>query len=159
MRPPRRLQDLALRTEAETRNLTAALGRSPSAEEVAGALGVAVDSVLEAREAHLGMHPLSLDRPGTGDDDEDGGALGALIGVVEEGFARAEDRATIGRLLRRIPARDRAVLALRFEHDLTQSEIAARLGVSQMHVCRVLRRSLAELSRPDARGRVPTVER
>lgn len=140
VRVPRGLQDQALRVERIADDLTSRLGRSPTPGELAEAAGLTTEEVLDAREAAAAHYASSLERPHP--DREDGGDL---IAIEDHGYGRAEDAATIARLMRALPARDRAIVRLRFLDDLTQAQIAARVGVSQMHVCRLLRRSLARM--------------
>jgi RNA polymerase sigma-B factor len=147
IRVPRELQELTLRVNKETDAAGTELGRPPTAAELAKRLGVDVDRVLEAREAAHAMRPVSLDRPALPDGDADGETLVDRFGTVDGGFARAEAGATAEDLLRRLPDRERLVVELRFHEDLTQSEIGERIGISQMHVSRLLRRAMAELSR------------
>ena len=100
--------------------------------------------MLEAREAAGAYRAVSLDRPR--DDDEEGdGTVGAAIGIEDPGFGVAEDAATVERLMRVLTEREREVLRLRFAEDLTQAEIGARVGVSQMHVSRLIRQAIARL--------------
>ena len=103
-----------------------------------------------SREASAAHHAVSLDRP-CADDEEDGGSYVDAVGADDPGFGLAEDAATIERLVRVLSGREREVLRLRFEEDLTQSEIGARIGVSQMHVSRLIRQSIARL-RDEAEG-------
>jgi len=141
MRVPRELQELALRVEREQQRLAVDLGRSPTAAEVAAALGVEVEHIVEARGAASSRRALSLDMPRDADDEEPPREIGA----EELGYAAAEDAATFQRLAAGLSDREREVLQLRFGEDLTQSEIGKRVGCSQMHVSRVLRRTLAHL--------------
>lgn len=143
VRPPRTLQEHALLVERTTAELQRALGRSPTVEELAATTQLTHEEVLEAREAAAAHGATSLSaRVG---DDEDGGELGDLIGVEDDGFARADDRATVDALLRTLTYREREILRLRMEDDLTQSEIGERVGLSQMHVSRLLRQILDKL--------------
>ena len=141
MRMPRELQELALRVEREQQRLAVDLGRSPSATEVAHALGVEVEQVVEARGAVSARRAVSLDMPRDADEDE----TTQQIADEELGFAAAEDAATLQRLAAGLSDQEREVLRLRFGEDLTQSEIGARVGCSQMHVSRILRSTLARL--------------
>ena len=144
VRVPRDLQELAVRVRRVGDELASDLGRAPTPAELAAQLGVSLEQVLEAHEA-LGAHrAVSLDRPLT-EETDDGEPVAALIGTEEPGFARAEAAATIERLARGLSDRDREVLRLRFELDLTQREIGDRIGVSQMHVSRIIRRAIALL--------------
>jgi RNA polymerase sigma-B factor len=148
VRPPRDLQEHALRVDRTAVELQRTLGRAPTIAELATETELSEESVLEAREALCARRPTSLSAPG-GQGDEDSG-LEHRLGCFEDGYAGAEDRAVLAPLLRRLPVRDRMIVWLRFEHDLTQSEIGARVGLSQMHVSRVLRGALEQL-RADAR--------
>jgi RNA polymerase sigma-B factor len=145
IRVPRRFQELALSIESATRDLTSRLGHAPTVQELASAVNASQEDVLEALNV-LGVayRPLSLEKP-AGDDDAAGATIGELLGTIDDGFVHAEHRATLARLLPTLSERDQEVLRLRFEDDLTQTEIAARVGVSQMQISRILRRSLARL--------------
>ena len=100
--------------------------------------------MLEAREASAAYRAVSLDRPRS-EDDEESDSYADAFGVDDPGFGLAEDSATVERLMRVLSEREREVLRLRFEEDLTQSEIGQRVGVSQMHVSRLIRQSIARL--------------
>ena len=144
VRVPRDLQELAIKLDGVSSAIASDLGRIPTAAELATATGHPVEDVLEAREA-LGAHtPVSLDRPR--EDDEHGGeTLADAIGIEEGGYATAEAAATLQQLMRSLSDRDREVLRLRFQEDLTQSEIGTRLGISQMHVSRLIRQSIVKV--------------
>jgi len=141
VRVPRDLQELAVRIERLTDLVGREVGRAPTVEELAQRAGVTVEQVLEAREASSAYRAVSLDRPR--DDDEEG--LGGGFGAEDPGFGLAEDAATVERLMRVLTDRERQVLRLRFGEDLTQSEIGALVGVSQMHVSRIIRQAVARL--------------
>lgn len=136
-------QELAQRVTAADR----AEGGRLTAEEVAKHIGVTVEEVVEGRLAAMAMRADSLDR--VRDDDGDSAAPAFVAGVEDAGYRAAEDRATLGRLTQGLPEREREILALRFSGDLSQAEIGRRVGLSQMHVSRILRRTLIELH-PDA---------
>ena len=119
------------------------LGRAPTVDELANRLGVTAEQVLEAREAAGAYRAVSLDRP-RGDDDDDE-TVAMSFGAEDPGFGLAEDAATVERLMTVLTERERQVLRLRFAEDLTQSEIGARVGVSQMHVSRIIRQAVARL--------------
>ena len=102
--------------------------------------------MLEAREAAGAYRAVSLDRP-RDDEDEGGDGIGAAFGVEDPGFGEAEDAATVQRLMRVLTEREREVLRLRFAEDLTQAEIGERIGVSQMHVSRIIRQAIVQLQR------------
>ena len=143
---PRALQELSLRVRNEVDQMSRALGRSPTAAEIAKSLGEPVESVIEALESATAHHAMSLDAPMRSSDGDDGdSAWHDRLGMEEEGYDRAEWHGTLQRGIRALPERDRLILALRFEEELTQSEIAQRIGVSQMHVSRLLRRALDRL--------------
>jgi RNA polymerase sigma-B factor len=144
VRVPRDLQELALRLDRTSEELSRELGRAPTPAEVAQRLGVTEEDVLEAREAAHAYRAVSLDRPRT-EDDESGPAVADSMGGEDPGFRRAEDAATVDQLLRVLAPREREVLRLRFVEDLTQQEIGDRIGVSQMHVSRLIRQAIARL--------------
>lgn len=144
VRPPRDLQEDALRVAKTTDDLEAQWHRSPTIEEIATHAGLTVPVVLDAREALGARHSASLTP--TLDPDDPHPNRDRRLAVVDDGFARAEDRATIDALATgALTRRERQIVALRFEHDLTQAEIGARVGLSQMHVSRVLRTALDKL--------------
>jgi RNA polymerase sigma-B factor len=145
VRVPRDLQELAVKLEPANEGLTREIGRVPTTAELAERLGVTVEQVLEAREAAGAYRAVSLDRPR--DDDEDSGDIGAAFGVEDAGFSEAEDAATVQHLMRVLTEREREVLHLRFSEDLTQAEIGERIGVSQMHVSRIIRQAVTQLQR------------
>jgi RNA polymerase sigma-B factor len=143
VRVPRDLQELAVRVDRVTEELARELGRAPTPVEIADHIGVTTEQVLEAREAAGAYRAVSLDRPR--DDDEDGDGMAETMGIEDPGFGLAEDAATVERLMGVLNDREREVLRLRFAEDLTQSEIGARVGVSQMHVSRLIRQAVARL--------------
>ena len=114
-----------------------------SADEVAKKLGLTVEQVVEGRLAAQAMRADSLDRPRG--DDEDSDRPTYVAAVEERGFRAAENRATLARLTEGLPERERRILAMRYSGDLSQAEIGRRVGLSQLHVSRILRRALAEL--------------
>ena len=140
VRVPRALQELALDVEKASVRLTTELGRAPTVIELADALDTTPESVLEAKQAGDAYSATSLESQRG--DDPDAPTLADTLGALDRGFHVAEDRATLHSLLDSISERDREVLRLRFEEDLTQTEIAARIGVSQMAVSRIIRRSI-----------------
>ena len=144
VRVPRDLQELAVRVERVGEDLTRELGRAPTPGEIAQHVGVTTEQVLEAREAAGAYRAVSLDRPRDDDDESDGGMADSM-GVEDPGFGLAEDAATVARLMGVLGDREREVLRLRFVEDLTQSEIGARVGVSQMHVSRLIRQAVERL--------------
>jgi RNA polymerase sigma-B factor len=145
VRVPRDLQELALRVDRVVGELTREIGRAPTVEEVARAIDAEPEDVLEAMQASSAYRATSLETPRAGGDGEPGDTLGDTVGVTDDGFAMAEQRALLDALLRSLTPREREVVRLRFEEDLTQAAIGERIGVSQMQVSRVLRHALARL--------------
>jgi RNA polymerase sigma-B factor len=138
VRVPRQVQELYLLVSS----LTNELGRSPTIIEVAQRGKVTEDEVLEAMEAGRAYRSASLDA-GSGDDEAPG--ISARLGSEDPGMADVEHRLTIGPLLDSLPERERFILRMRFFEGRTQSEIARELGISQMHVSRLIARSLRQL--------------
>ncbi|HWK29532.1 MAG TPA: SigB/SigF/SigG family RNA polymerase sigma factor [Solirubrobacter sp.] len=138
---PRALQELTGKVDAAVHQLTAELGRHPTAQETAERCRTTPERVVEARALRSAQRADSLDRP-VNDEEEDETVVGQL-GVEEPGYRRVERAVDFDRLLDQLPDRDREVLRLRFQEDLLQHQIASRLGISQMHVSRLLRQSLA----------------
>jgi RNA polymerase sigma-B factor len=143
VRVPRDLQELAVKVDRVGEDMSRELGRAPTPAEIGERVGSTPEQVLEAREAAGAYRAVSLDRP-RNEEDEDGELVDAF-GSEDHGFAVAEDAATVQRLMRVLSEREREVLRLRFEEDLTQSEIGDIVGVSQMHVSRLIRQSIARL--------------
>ena len=141
VRPPRSLQDAHAQVSEAVERLSGELGHTPSVAEIARDTGLEPDDVLDATLVGGAYRPLSLSRPPAGSDDEDPIELGTDDG----GFEAAEDRAALGGGLSRLPARERVILHLRFSEGLSQSQIAERVGISQMHVSRLIRRALETL--------------
>ncbi len=144
VRVPRDLQELAVRLEPLSEELARELGRAATPVEIAERAGATLEQVLEAREAAGAYRAVSLDRP-RDDDDETSDGIGVAYGIEDPGFGVAEDAATVQRLMRVLTDREREVLRLRFEEDLTQAEIGERVGVSQMHVSRIIRQAIGRL--------------
>ena len=142
VRVPRRVQELHLRLGSVVSVLSQELGRSPTIGEIAQAASVSEEDVLEAIEAGHAYRFTSLDAP-SGSDDE--GTLATQLGEEDQALIDSEHRVALSPLIARFPPRERTILHLRFFEGLTQSEIAGRLGISQMHVSRLLARSLAQL--------------
>ena len=142
---PRGAQERALKLEQAQYRLTGDLGRSPTAIELAQYLELDVEHVLEAMQASHAYGVVSLDSPRISASGEEGGTVGDALGETDERYELVEDGATIAGALKHLRARERRVLELRFGGDLTQSEIAAQIGVSQMHVSRLLRHALEQL--------------
>src|ERR671937_823711 len=141
---PRDLQERTLAVSRATEVLSKELGRSPKVREVAAHLGCSVEQVLEAQEAAASYEATSLDAPATRDDGESA-ALVDLLGNEDFSYELVEDREAIASTWHDLPEVERQVLELRFMHDLTQREIGERIGYSQMHVSRLLRRALNRL--------------
>ena len=141
VRMPRSLQELAIRVENARDRLSSEMGRSPSIVELAVAAACTEEEVLEALQAGDAYHATSLDARRS-DDDDDAFALGDALGDTDDGYRLAEHRALLTSVLGELDERDREIVRLRFEEDLTQHEIALIIGVSQMQVSRLLRRSL-----------------
>lgn len=141
VRPPRRIQELQAKVRVAEAELVQELHRSPTVKELAEALGAEIDDVLEAATVDSCFNPLSLDAP-TGDGTQ---SLGTTITSLDDEFTDSEARLLLGPAVRRLGERDRLVLDLRFFQGLTQQEIGARLGISQMQISRILARILDQL--------------
>lgn len=144
VRVPRDLQELALRVDQTVTRLSIGRRRAPTVGEVARAVEVSEEQVLEAMEAMGAYRASSLDVPRS-PRDEDGESIAEALGGEDEGYERAEQRVSLEPLLSLIGERERAVLDLRFGADLTQAEIGERIGVSQMQVSRLIRQALIRL--------------
>ena len=146
VRVPRGLHDRIAEVDRAISELTRILQRSPSVAEIAERLELEQTDVLEVLEANETRRPLSLDlRPGSEDGDES--SQEEWVGDEDAGFELVEERVSLEEALPGLDDRDREVLRLRFAEDLTQTEIAERIGCSQMQVSRILRRTLDELRR------------
>jgi RNA polymerase sigma-B factor len=141
---PRDLQERALAVSRQTERLSAQLGRSPTVDELAEILQCTVEQVIEALDAAHNYLPASLDAP-IAHEDEDRCALGETLGTEDNGFDLAEDRQALVAGWASLTDIERQVLGLRLVHELTQREISQRIGCSQMHVSRLLRRSMVRL--------------
>jgi RNA polymerase sigma-B factor len=141
VRVPRGIQEARAQIAHAVDDLSARNGRSPSVREIAEAADLSMDDVLDALAAGSAQRPAPLSSPGGEGEEEEGIA----VGVDEAGYEQAEARATLTAGLADLPARERVILHLRFEEGLTQSQIAAKVGVSQMHVSRLIRRALETL--------------
>jgi RNA polymerase sigma-B factor len=144
VRVPRDLQELSLRVERAVSELVVVLRRQPTVAEVADRVGATDEEVLEALHAAGAYKAASLEAP-RGDRDAPGDTLGDAIGIEDSLLRRAEDRVLLAQMMRRVTAREREVLLLRFVGDLTQEEIGRRIGLSQMQVSRIIRQGLARL--------------
>jgi len=143
LRVPRDLQERTLAVSRETEALSKRLGRSPKPREVAEALACSVEEVLEAQEAAASYEAASLDAP-TAHNDE-AASLVDLMGGEDSAYELVEDREAIARTWKALPELERQVLEMRLVYDLNQREIGERIGFSQMHVSRLLRRALSRL--------------
>ena len=143
VRPPRDLQERVLRLEREADALAGELGRSPTGQELARTTGLSVEAILETLEAARARGSVSLDQPVGPDQSE---TLAATIGAEDGQFRRVENAVLAEDLLSELTPRERQVMRLRFEQDLTQSEIGELVGCSQMHVSRIIRAALDQLS-------------
>ena len=144
VRVPRDLQELALRVDQTVTRLSLGQRHSPSVGEVARVVEVSEEQVLEALEAMGAYRAGSLDAPRSARDEETE-TVAEGLGSDDDGFTRAEERATLQPLMGQIGQRERIVLELRFRDDLTQAEIGERIGVSQMQVSRLIRQALGRL--------------
>lgn len=144
MRVPRSMQERFLRVNEAINVLSGELGRSPTPRDLARHTGLKIEDVVEALELSTAYSPAALDAPFTGAEDGDR-TLGDSLGAEDPGYAAVDLGQAVTPAFRALPAREQTILKLRFMDDLTQSEIAERVGVSQMHVSRLLRRSLDRL--------------
>jgi len=140
IRAPRRIQELYLALGPAIESLTQQLGRPPTVAEIAGTVDASEESVLEAMEAGQHYRTTSIDAPNRQD-----GTLSSRLGEDDAAYTGTEDRLLLALSLADLPERERTIINLRFVEGLTQSEIAARVGLSQMHVSRLLAASLAQL--------------
>jgi RNA polymerase sigma-B factor len=150
IRVPRTLHDRMAAIETVTEELTEELSRPPSPKQIAERLQIDTADVLEALEARENRRPLALDRPLHADDGEE--STPEWIGTVDGGYELVEDRLAVETALPSLDPREREVLRLRFVEELPQAKIAARIGCSQMHVSRLLRRTLEQLRKESETG-------
>jgi RNA polymerase sigma-B factor len=143
IRVPRRLQELKLSLAKATSELAQRNGRSPTVAELATYLGMSEEDVLEGLESANAYSTVSLDTPENGDSDAL--AVADTLGVIDESLEGVEYRESLKPLLDQLPPREKRILLLRFFGNMTQSQIAAELGISQMHVSRLLARTLTQL--------------
>ena len=145
IRVPRRLQELRMQLTSTTADLSQKLGRSPTPSELAEAIGCTVEEVVEGLASSNAYSTLSLD---AGDDTDDGApALANQLGVEDENLEHVEIRESLKPVLEQLGARERKIVLLRFFRNMTQSQIAAEVGISQMHVSRLLSRTLEQMRR------------
>jgi len=144
IRVPRRLQELRMQIGTAAAELTQTLGRSPTPRELAEVIGCSVEDIVEAIESSNAYSTLSLDAADDGGDNG-GASMLEIMGFDDEELEQIEIRESIKPLLEALPSREKRILLLRFFKNKTQSEIAAEIGVSQMHVSRLLSRTLDQL--------------
>ncbi|MEU7013849.1 RNA polymerase sigma factor SigF [Streptomyces sp. NPDC046385] len=142
VRVPRRLQELRLSLTTATAELSQQHGRSPTVHELAERLGISEEEVLEGLESANAYSTLSLDVP---DTDDESPAVADTLGAEDEALEGVEYRESLKPLLEDLPPREKRILLLRFFGNMTQSQIAQEVGISQMHVSRLLARTLAQL--------------
>jgi RNA polymerase sigma-B factor len=142
---PRGAQERALKVEEAQQKLTTMRGHPPTVHELAQYVELGLDDVLDALETAGAHHAVSLDAPHT-DEEGESATLGASFGQTDERFELIEDGLTISSAARQLPLHEREVLQLRFVEDLTQTQIAERIGVSQMQVSRILRHALSRMT-------------
>ncbi len=142
VRVPRSAKETHLRLRRATDELTQRLGRSPTVAQLAEHLGLTTDEVIEGVAAGSAYTTASLDAPVGSDNDGN-----RQLGEDEEGFGHVSDATVVDALLAELPEREQEIVRLRFYEELSQSEIATRIGISQMHVSRLLRRSFEQMRR------------
>jgi RNA polymerase sigma-B factor len=157
VRVPRGLQELSVQLSRLVEQLTVQLGRSPTIAEIAHAADVEEEAVLEALESGRAYTSVSLSSAGGPDDDDDLDPLES-IGSEEHQYEVSEDRAVLAPGFQVLDERERKILHLRFFEGLTQSQIAQQVGISQMHVSRLIRRSLEKI-RVEISGEEPAGRR
>jgi RNA polymerase sigma-B factor len=146
MHMPRDMHDRMMAARSASDVLWQRLGRAPRPSELADEMGITSEQALELNEASAALAVRSLDAPRSGGfDDDDGDDLAGSVGEEDKRFESVEDRSVLASGMRALPERERIILKLRFEDELLQHEIAERLGISQMHVSRLLRRALERL--------------
>jgi RNA polymerase sigma-B factor len=141
---PRGAQELAVKVEDAKQRLSARSGRAPTVPELAEYLELSLEDVLDALETGRAHHATSLDAP-TDDGESEGGSIVDTIGAEDPRLCSADTRVSVGSAASQLSDREREVLALRYVHDMTQTQIAEQVGVSQMQISRILRRSIARL--------------
>jgi RNA polymerase sigma-B factor len=142
---PRGAKDNALAVNRAIRDAAERTGQTPSASELADRLGMSEQEILDARQAWLALETDSLDGPVRGPDESEPQLLLDTVGAVDEGYDLADQRLTIEAAWQKLPVRERRVLHMRFVEDQMQRDIAARIGVSQMQVSRMLRGAIERL--------------
>src|SRR5690242_293761 len=145
VRVPRRLQELRLEISKVSGDLAQDLGRSPTVADLAGRLGVTEEEIIEGLDCGQAYRALSLDAPAGENTDPGAAGLGDLLGGEDPDMANVENREALRPILAKLPEREQKIIAMRFHGNLTQSQIAAQLGISQMHVSRLLAGALKTL--------------
>jgi RNA polymerase sigma-B factor len=140
VKAPRRLKELSIELSKIVQSLSQELGRAPRVEEIAERANTGVEEVLEALEAGAGYRTSHLVEEGDGEHP-----MQARLGIDDPGYARSEVRIALRQLVVKLPERERRIIHLRFVEGLTQSEIADKIGVSQVHVSRILHNTLERL--------------
>jgi RNA polymerase sigma-B factor len=143
-RVPRPVQERALKVNAAVEEFSREHGRAPKPRELAAATGESIEDVLEAMEAATAHSAVSLDAP-LGSDGDESITYANSVGEIDARLELVEDRTVVDSTLHALPEREQQILYLRFNEDMTQAEIAERIGVSQMHVSRLIRRALERL--------------
>ena len=149
---PRRLKELGSQLKSSHEGLSQQLGRAPTASEIACHLGIDREEVVQAQIAQSAYSTFSSDAPGRGEGDDERPSVIDGFGALDANLDKVVDVETVRPLLQALPQRQQTVLMLRFFENMTQTQIAERLGISQMHVSRLLAKSLATLR---ARAEVP----
>ena len=144
VRVPRRLQELQAQVTSVSDELTRTLHRSPTVRELAESIGVTQDEILQALEARHAYNASSLEA-GSDDESEGSSPIAGRFGTVDPEFEQVEYRESLRPSLNRLPERERRIILLRFFHNMSQTEIAEEMGMSQMHVSRLLARALEQL--------------
>jgi len=145
VRVPRRLQELRLEIGKVTGDLAQDLGRSPTVADLAARLGVSEEEIIEGLDCGQAYRALSLDAPAGDSGDANATGLGDLLGAEDPDMRNVENRVALRPVLAKLPDREQRIIAMRFHGNLTQSQIAAELGISQMHVSRLLAGALRTL--------------
>jgi len=145
VRVPRRLQELRLEISKVSGDLAQDLGRSPTVADLAARLNVSEEEIIEGLDCGQAYRALSLDAPAGESGDQSAAGLGEMIGAEDPDMRNVENREALRPLLAKLPDREQKIIAMRFHGNLTQSQIAAELGISQMHVSRLLAGALRTL--------------
>jgi len=147
VRVPRELQERAMKVQRYESELQARGAEAPTVQQLAEAAGIGAEAVLEAREAYRALHAGSLDAVARDTGEPDGATLLDTLGEPDDHYADLLDRSALDSLLDQLGERDRVIVELYFREELTQAEIGRRLGYSQMHISRLLRRAVGKLER------------